>query len=95
VIKIGFTARNDLWLRLCEVQRRLDFEFIRAIRCDDAFGLELHLKRRFKTKRIRGAWQTSELFKLDDNDLLYIESLVELEGHKCHHRLTVYDPDDF
>jgi hypothetical protein len=91
VIKIGFTARNDLWLRLDEVGRRLDFEFLRAIRSDDALGLELHLKRRFKAKRI-DAWQSGELFRLDVSDLLYIESLEELEGHKCHHRLTVYDP---
>ena len=91
-IKIGFSARNDLWKRFDELSASLNFQFLWAIRCINASRLERHLHKRFEAKRL-DAWQTRELFKLDADDLIYIATIQEFEGYLCRHQFTTYDPD--
>lgn len=82
-VKIGATQR-PIEKRLNELEKKLDFQFVRAIYSDDPYGLELHFHRRFKEKRL-DAWQSSEFFVLDESDLVYISALTELDGHQCRH----------
>ena len=94
-VKIGYT--RQLAKRLDTLRKKMDFEFIEAIISKNAFGLETFLHRRFKSKRMV-AWQTSEIFKLNEDDMNYIAKLSEFEGSAlvhCTNYWTELDPTCF
>lgn len=80
--KIGFS--RHLEQRLAQLSNKMDFAVEHVICCDLAARLERALHRQFKAKRFE-AWQTTEMFRLEESDLQAIYATESFDGQPCHH----------